>query len=114
MSITQFPLDPAGLPARFLEASAAEFDGRQSESRDGVPLWNCSLLVQVPDQRPDTLVVKVAAKSCPRLPELAEVRLVHPVASYWSQNGRSGVSVRVDGIEELHPAPAKVAPASAS
>jgi len=114
MSINQFPLDPAGLPARFLEASAAEFDGKQSESREGLPLWNCSLLVQVPDQRPETLIVKVAAKTCPRLAELAEVRLVHPVISYWNQNGRSGVSVRADSIDELHPAPAKVAPASAS
>jgi len=114
MSINQFPLDPAGLPALFLEASAAEFDGKQLESRDGVLLWNVSLLVRVPDQRPETLIVKVAAKTCPRLPELAEVRLVHPVASYWNQNGRSGVSVRADSIDELHAAPAKVASASAS
>jgi hypothetical protein len=106
MTINQFPLDPAGLPARFLEASAAEFDGKQSE-RDGIPVWNVSLLVQVPDQRPETLIVKVAAKTCPRLAELAEVRQVHPVISYWNQHGRSGVSVRADSIEELHPTPAK-------
>lgn len=113
MAITQFPLDPAGLPARYLEASPAEFDGKQTE-REGVPVWNCSLLVQIPGQRAETLVVKVPGKTCPRHPELAEVRLVSPVASYWSQNGRSGVSVRAEGIEELHGAPAKAAPANAS
>jgi len=106
MAINQFPLDPAGLPARFLEATPAEFDGKQQE-RDGLAVWNVSLLVRVPDQRPDTLIVKVAAKTCPKAPELAEVRLVRPVLIPWSQNGRSGVSVRAESIEELHPAQAK-------
>lgn len=98
MSMNQFPLDPAGLPARFLEASPAEFGGKQQD-RDGVAVWNVSLLVQLPGQRPDTLVVKVAGARPPEFEELAAVRLIHPVATYWQQGDRSGVSVRADGIE---------------
>jgi len=113
MALTQFPIDPAGLPARFLEASAAAYDGKQSETKAGELLWNCSLLVQVPDQRPETLIVKVAAKTCPKLTELAEVRLVNPVLSFWVQGDRSGISVRAGSIAELRPAPAKVAPVTA-
>lgn len=77
----------------------ADQQGTQKE-RDGVPVWKVSVLMSVSNEKPAVEDVKVPSPVEPSMDMLTPVVFDNLVAVAWQMNGRAGVSLRADGIQE--------------
>lgn len=74
--------------------------GTQKE-RDGVPVWKVTVLVNTsPDEKPSVEEVKIPSPSEPSMVAMTPVVFDDLVAVAWQMNGRAGVSLRADGLQE--------------
>lgn len=96
----EYPVDLSEANPRYLSAVAAERDGVQ-QLREGVPVWTVTCLVKVPDEKPETVDVKVPNKASPSLQELDPVHFVGLVLRPWAMGERSGVALSARSVESV-------------
>lgn len=103
-----YPIDTARTGQfQFIQAMAKRGEGgEQATTNDGLPRWVVQVLVTplpVAGFEPKATLeeINIADRYAPDLMPMSDVDFPGLVARPWSMNGRSGISLSAEGVQQL-------------